>query len=199
LTPDLAPSAAPRIINAIWIQDIALAVMALIGVGWLTRRDGRSTLKRLGIVWPDLLQIAIGIGLGVLMATLLFLLSSLFEKAGIGVNPHIDELTQKLIGPMMSSLVGIITLGAAAALGEEMVFRGALQPRFGVLLTALLFALLHNQYGVSLATLVVFILGLVLGWTRKYINTTTSMFVHATYNITLALVSLMASNSGWGH
>jgi len=98
-----------------------------------------------------------------------------------------------------SSLVGIITLGAAAALGEEMVFRGALQPRFGILLTALLFALLHNQYGVSLATLVVFILGLVLGWTRKYINTTTSMFVHATYNITLALISLMASNSGWGH
>jgi len=197
LTPAPAPSSGPRIINFIWIQDSALAVMAMIGVGWLSRRNLRSTLQRLGIVWPSVRQAAIGIGLGVLMAALLFPLSLLLEKAGVSVNPHIDELTQKLIGPMMSSLAGIITLGVAAALGEEMVFRGALQPRFGILLTALLFALLHNQYGVSLATLVVFILGLVLGWTRKRINTTTAMFVHATYNITLAAISLLASHWGW--
>lgn len=53
-----------------------------------------------------------------------------------------------------------------AALGEELLFRGALQPFFGLVPTALIFGLLHatGLAHIILATL----LGLWLGWTYQW-------------------------------
>jgi membrane protease YdiL (CAAX protease family) len=66
-----------------------------------------------------------------------------------------------------------------------------MQPRFGLIITSLLFALVHGQYGLSLATLVVFGLGLVLGLVRNRTNTTTSMLTHALYNSGTALLAYL--------
>ena len=84
-------------------------------------------------------------------------------------------------------------LGLAAALGEESIFRGAVQPKLGLLLTALLFALLHSQYGLSFSTVAVFGVGLILGVLRLRANTSTTMITHAVYNISLGLISYL----GW--
>jgi hypothetical protein len=96
-----------------------------------------------------------------------------------------------MIGPLTQSGFGILTLGLAAALGEETVFRGAMQPRFGLLLTSILFALLHSTYGLTLSTLLVFIVGLVLGLLRLRYNTTTAMITHAVYNISLGVIAYL--------
>jgi membrane protease YdiL (CAAX protease family) len=64
-------------------------------------------------------------------------------------------------------LAGALAIGGTAAIGEELFFRGAYQPRFGVVFTALFFALFHTQYGFSIATLIVFVLGLVIGLVRQ--------------------------------
>ncbi len=107
-------------------------------------------------------------------------------------NRHeVERLTEQLIGPLAQSAPGILTLGLAAALGEESIFRGALQPRFGLLLTTVLFALLHSQYGISVSTLLVLIVGLALGVVRTRFNTTTAMIVHAVYNMTLGLITYL--------
>jgi membrane protease YdiL (CAAX protease family) len=82
-------------------------------------------------------------------------------------------------------------LGLAAALGEETVFRGALQPRFGLVFTSILFALLHSQYGLSFSTIAVFVIGLVLGVLRLRANTTTAMITHAVYNMSLGLITYL--------
>jgi hypothetical protein len=92
---------------------------------------------------------------------------------------------------MLTSLPGVLTLGLAAALGEESVFRGALQPRFGLILTAVLFALLHSNYGITLSTVLVFAVGMVLGLLRQRYNTTASMLAHAIYNISLGLITYL--------
>ncbi len=184
-------SSSLEMIAMLWMQNIMLTVMALAGVGWLSRRNWQEALQRLGFTWGGRRTVGVGVGLGLLMFLLLLPFSLLLDKAGVGVNPDIEKLTEQLLGPLMTSLPGVITLGAAAALGEELLYRGALQPRFGILLTALLFALTHNQYGVSPATLAVFLLGLILGWTRRRYNTTTSIFLHATYNIAIGLMGLL--------
>jgi membrane protease YdiL (CAAX protease family) len=95
-----------------------------------------------------------------------------------------------LLGPLFTSIPGILTLGLAAALGEEIIFRGALLPRFGLIYTSILFALVHANYGISAATLVVFLLALVLSLVRYRYNTTVCMIIHATYNISLGILSL---------
>jgi membrane protease YdiL (CAAX protease family) len=83
-------------------------------------------------------------------------------------------------------------LAAAAGLGEELLFRGALQPIFGLIPTSLIFAVSHVQYGLTPATLAIFLLSLVLGIIRKRSNTTVAILVHAGYNFILGLLSLLA-------
>ena len=85
-----------------------------------------------------------------------------------------------------------LLLAAAAGLSEELLFRGALQPIFGIVPTSLIFAVSHVQYGLSPATLTVFMLSVVLGIIRKRSNTTVAILVHGGYNFTLGLLSLLA-------
>jgi len=177
--------------GGIWAQDVTLAVMAVIGVGWLARRGLGSALARLGIALPTGRQVAIGLGVGLLMVPVALLVEYLAGLVGFGENPDVARLTEQMIGPLMTSAPGILTLGLAAALGEEGIFRGALQPRFGIILTSLLFALVHSNYGLSFSTLLVFLIGLILGLLRRRFNTSTSMITHAVYNMALGLISFL--------
>jgi uncharacterized protein len=173
----------------IWVQDITMLVMALVGVGWLSRRRSGAALQRLGVVVPSWAQAAIGLAVGLAMVPAVLLLEGLAGRLGLGANPDVERLTEQMLGPMFTSLPGVLTLGLAAALGEETVFRGALQPRFGLILTAILFALLHSNYGITLSTALVFAVGIVLGILRQRTNTSVSMITHATYNIVLGLIT----------
>ena len=187
-----SPESPPgEMIALMWWQSLMLIVMAFIGVGWLSRRGWRDVLQRLGLVWAGWRHVAAGIGLGLVMFLFLIPFTMLMEMADWNMDPNIEKIVEQLFGPLITSLPGVITLGAAAALGEELVYRGALQPRFGILLTSLIFALTHNQYGISPATLFVLLLGLVLGWTRRRYSTTASIFLHATYNIAIGLMGLL--------
>lgn len=176
---------------SLWAQQIFTALLAMIGVGWLSRRNLPSTLQRLGIVRPTVHQVAIAIGIALLLVPLVLLVEYASSQAGIGENADVQRLSEQLLGPLFHSPFGVFTVGAAAALGEETLLRGAAQPRFGLLLTAVIFALLHSNYGISLSTAVVFVLGLVLGVVRQRANTSTSMVIHAVYNSTLGLLAYL--------
>ncbi len=175
----------------LWVQQILTALLALVGVGWLTRLAWGKSLDRAGIVWPTGQQIGIGIGYGVAMVPIVMVIGAIATQFNLGVDPNADALTEELLGPLFGSWLGIITLGLAAALGEETLFRGAVQPRFGIIVTALLFALVHSNYGITISTLIVFVLGLLLGHLRNRHNTTTAMVMHAVYNMTLGLLALL--------
>lgn len=173
----------------LWIQQIMTAVFAFFGVGWLVRRDWSATLERLGLVWPSLGNIVLGIVVGLGMVPLVIAIEQFSSQFNIGVDPDVQKLTEQLLGPLFTTPFGIVTLGAAAALGEETLFRGAIQPRFGLIFTALLFALVHSNYGLSLSTLIVFLFGLILGIVRKRTNTSTTMISHALYNMSLGVLA----------
>jgi CAAX protease family protein len=192
-----AAGASYDITALIWVQDVAMLLMALVGVGWLSRLALRGALDRTGIVTPSWAQIGIGLGIGLAMVPAILLLERLAGQVGLGANPDVERLTEQMLGPMLASLPGVLTLGLAAALGEESVFRGALQPRFGLILTAALFALLHSNYGITLSTVLVFGVGIVLGLLRLRYNTTTSMLAHAIYNISLGLITYLGILKGF--
>jgi len=176
-------------VPGLWAQDILMAFMALVGVGWLSRASLGAALKRLAVVVPTLRQVGAGVGIGFLLVGAALVLEYVFKVAGVAPGDDVEKLTEQMLGPLFRSIVGILTLGLAAALGEESIFRGALLPKFGLILTSLLFALLHSNYGVSTATLAVFLVGMVLGLVRLRANTTTSMIVHAVYNMTLGVIT----------
>ena len=76
----------------------------------------------------------------------------------------------------------VLLLGLSAGVGEELLVRGALQPRTGIFWAALLFASGHVQY-TWFGMLTIGLLGVVLGTVRARANTTTAIVVHALYDI----------------
>ncbi len=148
-----------------------------------------AAARRLGVVRLSSQDWIVGIRYGLLLVPVVILLEYLASLAGIVADPDVEKLTEQLLGPLFRSPFGILTLGVAAALGEEPLFRGAAQPRFGLALTAVMFALVHSNYGITLSTAIVFLLGLVLGLLRIRRNTTTAMLAHAVYNISLGLLA----------
>jgi membrane protease YdiL (CAAX protease family) len=180
---------------AVWAQAAMFLLMALMGVGWLSRRSFSDALVRLGIVRPTLREVLIGIGMAAALVPIVMLFEGGMNAIGMGVDQDVESLMNELVGPLLQSPWGVLSIGLAAAIGEEPIFRGALQPRFGLVLSAVLFALVHSQYGISLATVVVLGLGLVLGWERKRYNTTTTIITHALYNSLLAGIAYVAAQT----
>ena len=182
---EASPTETGSLIFSLWVQQLIFAVWALVGVGWLTRRRWLQSLQRLAIVYPRPVEVAVGIGAAIVLVPVILGSEYLAAQYGMGVSEDVERLSNALIGPLAGSIPGILTLGLAAGIGEETLFRGALQPRFGLIFTSLLFAVVHSQYGFTFATLAVFVVGLILGLLRQRFNTTTCAITHAAYNIIL--------------
>jgi uncharacterized protein len=190
--PDEEPMALTLPLATLWVQQILMAVWALIGVGWLSRRTLAATLQRLAIVIPRGRDVLAGVGVGFGTVFVSSIVAAIAAQFDIGIDPDVEALNEVLLGPLFTSVFGVLTVGLAAALGEETLFRGALQPRFGLIFTTILFAIVHSNYGISVSTLVVFVAGLIFGILRNRFNTTTAMMAHATYNSTLAFLAMLA-------
>ena len=182
-----SPTGTGSLIFSLWVQQLTFAVWALVGVGWLTRRRWLQSLERLAIVFPRPIEIAIGIGVALVLVPVILLLENLAAQYGMGVSEDVQRLSEALLGPLAGSFLGILTLGLAAGIGEETLFRGALQPRFGLLFTSILFAVVHSQYGITFSTVAVFLVGIILGLLRQRFNTTTCAITHTAYNIILGV------------
>ena len=188
---------AAALIQTTWVQNIGFFIIGLFGAGWLSKRSLPDVLKRLKLEPISLREISLGmvyaIGLLLLMGGVL----AVAEAAGLG-NPTVDALSDELYGPFFESIWGILTIGLAAALGEEAIFRGGMQPKFGRLLTSFIFAIVHGNYGFSIVTVAIFFVGYALGVIRDRHNTTTSMVTHAAFNSVQALVAFLAIQYGIG-
>lgn len=174
------------------LSGLPLILFALAGVGLFVRRRGRSTLKRLGLHRPTWQQLIVAAGF---TAALLFfdLFVNLFWDS---VDPAGYELMNQVSENLFGDLVtvgGAVALGLSAGISEELLFRGAVQPRLGLILTTVLFAIGHLQYGLTLATLEIFVIGLVLGLMRTWTNTTVCILIHAGYNTLGVLLGMLQS------
>lgn len=182
----------PVTVGLLWVQTALFVLIALVGVGWLTRRSFKASLARLGVVRPTTREVLIAVAVALALVPTVMLMEAGASAIGLGADADVESLTEQLIGPLFQTPLGILSIGLAAGIGEEILFRGAMQPRFSLVLTALLFALLHSNYGITLSTLIVFVLGMILGMIRSRYNTSAAMITHAVYNSTLALLASLA-------
>lgn len=161
---------------------------AIVAVGYGLQRDLPAALERLGLVRPTLRQLgeaAVFTVVLVIVATLLNMSTSWLW--GIFGWPTTDgEAFNTLLGFAINP-IGAVVIGVTAGLGEELAIRGALQPRFGILLPNIFFTSLHAMQYHWDSLLLVFLIGLALGWIRKRSNTTISAIVHGSYNFILVL------------
>jgi len=172
----------------LWLQALALLLMGLIGVGLGLRRGVKETAARLGLRWPSWRTWLSVIGLVILLQALDFGVAAGWSALDPASYERIGRISERLFGGFMSPW-GALAVGIAAGVSEETLFRGALQPRFGIVLTSLLFAVSHVQYGFSPATLIIFVIGLILGWLRKRSGLMACIALHALYNIVNLLMA----------
>jgi membrane protease YdiL (CAAX protease family) len=176
-------------IAALWAQSIGMMLIAVSGVGIFTRRNLRETADRLGLRVPTWRQA----GFGVLVTAGLLALQIAFSQVWQAIDPdglqQLEEAGTLLLGDLTGSLLGAFTIGMAAALGEEMIFRGAMLPPFRLALTSVLFTVVHSQYGLSPATLLILVIAVVLGVVRYRTNLTIAILVHFLYNFSSVLLA----------
>jgi membrane protease YdiL (CAAX protease family) len=172
-------------------QQVLFFLAAFLGVGLLTRRDGPALKERLGLVRPTPLQIVSGVGLIAALVAFQSCIALIWALLDPAQAIETGGINQSLLGDF-DTVGEWFLLAVSAGLGEELLFRGALQPVFGILPTSLIFAVSHVQYGFSPAALAILLLSIVLGIIRKRQNTTMAILVHAGYNFVLGLFSLLA-------
>lgn len=180
LASDLAQ--APLSLSDLVLQEAPFLVVGLAGVGIFMRRSTPAVLERLGVVIPAWWHVPLALA----AAGVFFAFANEMEVLSHTLTPQVarqvDITTQHLFGGL-GGPVGIAALALAPGICEEVLFRGALQPRIGIVATALLFTSIHTQYGLSFDTLAVFVIAIGLGLVRRYTNTTASSLCHVTYNL----------------
>ena len=177
--------------QALWI------FVALLGVGLFLRRTPQQTSSRLGLRIPKAGDVRAGLGTGLSLYAFVIIVS--FVWAALVSPEQFEEqnaVSEQIAGAFDTIPLALL-LAFAAATGEEILFRGALQPVFGIWITSVFFAVLHMQYTLTPASLIIFVVALALGWLRLRYSTTAAIIGHFTYNfILLALPLLFGSMAG---
>ena len=166
-------------------QTLGYIFACLLGLGLFIRRSPKVIMERLGIG-----KISRNTFLQLLLITGIILVASIILEhiALLLTPPNVIEVLRSFVGSMNKTpdwtqlLINGTVISLSAGIGEELVFRGLLQPRFGWIGSNLLFTLMHIYYGPTALLLVLFIIGLGFGWVRKKWNTTASIIVHVLYD-----------------
>lgn len=170
-------------------QTLGLVVIGFAGVGLGVTRSLSETVDRLGLAWPGKREL----GAAVMGTFGLLGLQAVLGAVWMAVAPEslerVNEITSALLGDLLNPW-GAFLIGLSAGIGEEVVFRGALQPRLGLVVTSALFAFVHLQYVYTFAWVIVFLLGLGLGLLRQRWNTTAAILAHMLYNTLLVLMAV---------
>src|ERR1044072_6274260 len=165
-------------VGSLVTQLLGEVVFALSAVGLWVGRDLRAVRERLGLggMGAQHLFVAVsGLNLGM----------EWIERTQLHALWLRDQDIVRLIAGDMSVAAAVV-LGISAGVGEEILVRGALQPRVGLVWASLLFAAAHVQY-TWFGMLTIVLLGVTLGLVRKCSNTTTAIVVHMLYDTLAAL------------
>jgi membrane protease YdiL (CAAX protease family) len=172
----------PLSIADLFLNEVPFLILALAGVGLFIRRNAAQAESRLGLVVPAWWHVALALA----AAGAFFALASGSDALNHAWSPDVarkvDATTQHLFG-QLNSPVGIAAVALIPGICEEFLFRGALQPRIGLVATALLFTAIHTQYGLSMDTAAIFLIAIGLGLIRRFANTTASCACHVSYNL----------------
>jgi len=174
------------------ITLIAYVVISVLGVGFGLRRNLGETLERLGLEMPQARDVYWGVGVAVLLYIIVLVLGSIWA---LMVSPEVFEeqtaASEAIFALYSGSLLTGFLLALSAGVGEEIFFRGALQPIFGIAFTTFYFVILHLQYTLTPASLIIAVVAVAMAWLRQRFNTTTAIIAHFVYNfIPFILVTL---------
>ena len=155
---------------------------AFLGIGYAIRRTLPQALERLGLVIPTGRDWRGGFVGGLLLIAVLYAFSiAIFIFQSPETISEQNRAAESLAQAFATPLAALI-LSLSAAFGEEIFFRGALQPVFGNLITSVFFVAMHTQVFVTPGIILLFIVSMGLGYIRNRYSTTAAIIAHFVYN-----------------
>ncbi|MBC7659047.1 MAG: CPBP family intramembrane metalloprotease [Chitinophagaceae bacterium] len=146
-----------------FLRSSTLHYLIMGGVGGLVAHFQHKLLIR-AFTWPADWHLGLRLlGIGLIGAAVLLIFNYVFEEQFPSFKAFRHILMQ-MIGA--ASIPASLYLAVISSLGEELLFRGAIQPELGILGTAVLFGLLHlgPQGLMSIWTLWAVLSSLLFGW-----------------------------------
>jgi hypothetical protein len=191
--PHAAPDAPPAGGSLLRLAAGFYAIVTIFAFGYALFGRLRSHGPEgpfLGLALPSLGHVLAGLGIGLALVALTHVARRAFPQ----VQRAVDELVS-LLGPLRRR--DAVALALLSAVGEELLFRGALWPHLGWIGTTFLFAIVHVIPRRRLWVYPIFaaVAGLLLGLLRETSGSVLpSMIAHATVNgINLAWIGRRAA------
>lgn len=173
----------PWDLPALFMSASLFVVFSALGVGYPLRRNWPRTCARLGLWLPEGRGLLLAAGVGIVLVALVSLFWLLWALV-TWPQSAADDSSQLAPGLLTALLSAAMT-----AVGEETMFRGVLQPVFGIALTSFCFTLLHARPGAEFVLLPIFGVSLAFAWLRLRHGTLAAICAHFCYNFTLGLTS----------
>jgi membrane protease YdiL (CAAX protease family) len=155
---------------------------AVLGVGLFTRRHWNEVRHRLGLRWPGRDDIVWGGAAGAAGLLIVIGVNTIWAQVASADTIAEETAAAYAIAEQYATLPTAFVMSLSVAFGEEILFRGALQPVFGIWLTSLFFAILHVQYAQSSLMIILLLFTLLLAWLRLRLSTTAAIIAHFVYN-----------------
>jgi membrane protease YdiL (CAAX protease family) len=179
-------------ISSLVFQAIMFIVIACLGVGLAIRRTLPQTLERLGLKRPTPQNVLTGIVVGIALIAVSLIMTLIWTKLVTPEQYAQQSAAAAEIDSQFNTVQAAFLLALTSAVSEEILFRGALQPVFGIPLTTIFFVLFHDQYTLTPAMLIILIVGSGLALLRRYQSTTSAIIAHFVYNfVPIALIILL--------
>ncbi len=175
------------------LNGIGLILLSFFGVGLYVSRSGKEALSRLALFKLGKVQMGIAVIL-VFASFICDFLWAIYTHHPIGqdlatelsgYNPN----SFTIAGSFIPSVIATLAITLCAAISEEILIRGALQPVFGIVPSALFHGAMHGQFSHTPALMVkVALWSTFMGLVKRYTNTSTAIVAHAGFNIITILL-----------
>lgn len=147
-------------LNMVHVATIVYAIMATVGliVMIYIRADAGKAFS-----WPGTYELRMKLTAATFLGTGLLLIASHLCESWFNAFHSIKVTLANAIG--QSSYATAVYLALISSVGEELLFRGAIQPYTGLVFASAIFGLAHlGPEGVSVWTIWAFFAGLLIGW-----------------------------------
>jgi membrane protease YdiL (CAAX protease family) len=173
-------------------QGVMFVIVACLGVGLAIRRTPQQAFERLGLKLPTPQNVLAGLLVGILMIILSLTMTFIWIQLVTPEQYAQQSAAAAQIESQFNTIQAAFLLALSSAISEEILFRGAMQPIFGIPLTTIFFVIFHDQYTLTPAMLIILVVGTVLALLRRYQGTGSAIIAHFVYNfVPIALVLLL--------